>query len=280
MSEFVQKVVAFWLSSPDNIHGNQLDIDGTDINNGYWGDVDASVDWCEQNYRYTYFIAEFWNTLSSVPMVLYAIIGASLCYNAGVKEKRFLFSFICIANVGIGSVLYHSTLRRTAQLLDEIPMLFLSYSFLFSAINTNYLGNTNKSAIILSFLCIAHIIIYIILEWFGIFALLFLAIILIQAGCIIKTIIGDYHTYTKPMLLLLIGIGLFFASGILWNIENLYCSSVGSFQLHALWHLGGGYAMYIWNLALILIRGQYLNRRPEFKYSKKHLLHYTQWNIV
>ncbi len=33
---------------------------------GFWGPRTASVDWCEPNYVHTFWIAEFWNTLSSV----------------------------------------------------------------------------------------------------------------------------------------------------------------------------------------------------------------------
>ncbi|RUS17275.1 hypothetical protein BC937DRAFT_90170, partial [Endogone sp. FLAS-F59071] len=31
---------------------------------GYWGKVTSSVDWCEINYEFSYYIAEFWNTIS------------------------------------------------------------------------------------------------------------------------------------------------------------------------------------------------------------------------
>jgi hypothetical protein len=38
-------------------------------------DVTATVDWCEENYVHTPFIAELWNTASSVPMVLAGLWG-------------------------------------------------------------------------------------------------------------------------------------------------------------------------------------------------------------
>jgi hypothetical protein len=30
----------------------------------WWGPLDASLDWCENNFEYTYAIAEFFNTLT------------------------------------------------------------------------------------------------------------------------------------------------------------------------------------------------------------------------
>jgi hypothetical protein len=46
---------------------------------GYWSPRTASVNWCEPDYVYTPYVAEFWNTLSSVPI---ALLGALATYNA------------------------------------------------------------------------------------------------------------------------------------------------------------------------------------------------------
>ena len=44
---------------------------------GFWGVPTASIDWCEQNYAITPFVAEFWNTLSSLAMVIAGVVGLS-----------------------------------------------------------------------------------------------------------------------------------------------------------------------------------------------------------
>jgi dihydroceramidase len=44
---------------------------------GYWGEVTSTIDWCETNYEVTHYVAEFWNTLSSLFIAwvgLYALI--------------------------------------------------------------------------------------------------------------------------------------------------------------------------------------------------------------
>jgi|AntRauMFilla1563_2_1112583.scaffolds.fasta_scaffold323578_1 hypothetical protein len=37
---------------------------------GYWGPITSNYDWCEENYVWTQYIAEFFNTLSSIPVAL------------------------------------------------------------------------------------------------------------------------------------------------------------------------------------------------------------------
>jgi len=38
---------------------------------GWWGHPTASIDWCEENYVVSYYIAEFWNTISNLAMIVY-----------------------------------------------------------------------------------------------------------------------------------------------------------------------------------------------------------------
>jgi len=71
----------------------------------------------------TIYFAEFYNALSSIPIFLFGVFGLwKLKYS--FPEKRFALAFLAIAIVGIGSFLFHGTLRYWAQWLDELPMLY------------------------------------------------------------------------------------------------------------------------------------------------------------
>jgi len=88
---------------------------------GVWGIPTASIDWCEQNYAVTPWIAEFWNTLSSLAMVVAGVVGVRTRRFAG--EVRIAFALLIL--VGLGSIAFHATLRFELQMLDELPMLYL-----------------------------------------------------------------------------------------------------------------------------------------------------------
>ncbi|KAF9366502.1 Alkaline ceramidase 3 [Mortierella sp. NVP85] len=100
---------------------------------GYWSPNTASVDWCENNYVVSYYIAEFWNTISSLFIVLLGELGLYLC---PTKERRFKVAFRTISIVGIGSTLFHGTLRHKMQLLDELPMIYAATALLFICVET------------------------------------------------------------------------------------------------------------------------------------------------
>ena len=88
---------------------------------GFWGIPTASIDWCEQNYAVTPWVAEFWNTLSSLAIVAAGLAG--LCSRRFAREVRLAFALLTL--VGLGSIAFHGTLRFELQMLDELPMLYL-----------------------------------------------------------------------------------------------------------------------------------------------------------
>ncbi|KAF9962499.1 Alkaline ceramidase 3 [Mortierella alpina] len=102
---------------------------------GYWSPNTASVDWCENNYVVTYYIAEFWNTISSLFIIMLGELGLHLC---PTKERRFKVAFRTISVVGIGSTLFHGTLRHKMQLLDELPMIYAATALVFMCVETKH----------------------------------------------------------------------------------------------------------------------------------------------
>lgn len=86
------------------------------------------VDWCEENYIWHPYIAEFWNSFSSLPI---ALVSPLVLYNKVLPEQvwedvpnvNLLFWLIVI--VGLGSFYFHATLSVFGQVMDELGIIWL-----------------------------------------------------------------------------------------------------------------------------------------------------------
>src|SRR5690606_28351314 len=67
---------------------------------GFWGPPTSSVDWCEANYVHSFYVCEWYNTLSSAAMVVVGTLGA--CWHWRVLEWRALLALARRALVGAG----------------------------------------------------------------------------------------------------------------------------------------------------------------------------------
>ena len=123
-------------------------------NPGYWGEMTSSTDWCEMNYVVSFYIAEYWNALSSLAMSLVGAAGLYL-HRDSALELRFQAAFACVALIGIGSTAFHTSMTRVGQLGDQLPMLYAGFSTLYIVLEhatpvakspSSSVGNTGGSA--------------------------------------------------------------------------------------------------------------------------------------
>ncbi|EMD91739.1 hypothetical protein COCC4DRAFT_128250 [Bipolaris maydis ATCC 48331] len=90
---------------------------------GYFSPVTSTLDWCEENYVVTDFIAEAVNTLTNLLFIYLATKGIRNCLKYG-HDTVFLVSFVGYLLVGSGSLLFHATLKYPMQLVDELSMIY------------------------------------------------------------------------------------------------------------------------------------------------------------
>ena len=272
---FIYKLIIFLLILPYQIifkHPSEI------LESEYfWGKPDALVDWCEPNYAMSFYVAEFFNTVSSIPMIFWSIVGWYLSFKSGVKEFRYLLLFFSLALIGIGSISFHATLRFYGQLLDEISMIFSAYCSLFCLLEYKRKEVVSiKCIFILLCLMIFQIILYVFLEFYLIFLIEYFLLMSVQIIIIFKKIIKPNFKSPQFCLLLTSTILILF-SQFLWILENFFCETVVMLKLHALWHILGGYGLFLFYLLLILIRGNYLKKNPIVKWSKKYSTHYVKY---
>mmetsp|Transcript_57440 Transcript_57440/g.130148 ORF Transcript_57440/g.130148 Transcript_57440/m.130148 type:complete len:214 (-) Transcript_57440:531-1172(-) len=96
----------------------------------FWGPVTSSVDFCEENYALSRYVAEPANALSSLIIVAQGLVGV-LFANArrgevaiGVRSawgnRLFATMYLLLAVIGLGSVALHTTLSQLGQAADEV----------------------------------------------------------------------------------------------------------------------------------------------------------------
>jgi len=213
---------------------------------GFWGIPTSSVDWCEANYRYSPYVCELFNTLSSFAILLAGWVGA-WCHRRGL-ERRFLLAFLALFVVGVGSIAFHATLRFELQMLDEVPMLWL-------ALVMNYTLLENRQTRRFGVWFPALLVVYGIL--ISLLAMLTRGRVEFWAFQISFSSAEFYGLYRVWRIhrrsqnanvhrLFRWGMGFYLVALVLWSVDTYRCSFVsvtlpawGLFnpQLHAMWHI-------------------------------------------
>lgn len=224
--------------------------------------MDATVDWCEYNFAVTEHIAEFWNTISSLPMIIMGIAGIYFSRKYAILNKRFSFAFICLAAVGFGSAMFHGTLQRRWQLMDEAPMLLVNHVLVFCLLHTDPEKDHDIvfSSIILAVSFSLEVFIYVYLHWYWVFVVGWIVGVGAQFYLGVPRMRqmspSGWRLTVLTMTLLAIGLTL-------WLSEHALCRHVQFLQFHSIWHLLAGYGSFCWILALIVFRAEAMSLSAE-----------------
>jgi len=257
---------------------------------GPWGNHTSSLDWCEDNYTHSTFVAEFWNTTSNILFIFLGIWGI-LSTRGLPNRSRYMLAHSFIAIIGIGSFIFHGTLLWHAQvMLDELPMLWGGAVFLYLTL----IGDADRGSTKLKLLVTA---VPAAVSW------LYLrypnpVVHQVAYGCIqavsISQLVGIFknlpirtveqarkreecrHNFITGTVTFLLGF-------VLWNLDNIFCDQLTAFrsrhgevigafsQGHAWWHILTGLGA-----SRLLVSLTYLTltvRRPddfEFAYLLGH----------
>ncbi|XP_029466785.1 alkaline ceramidase 1 isoform X2 [Rhinatrema bivittatum] len=86
----------------------------------------SEVDWCEENYKYSDHVAEFYNTVSNVGFFICAPLMMYLQHPYARERTLAVHLFwLMLIIVGVFSAYYHMTLSYIGQMLDEISILWI-----------------------------------------------------------------------------------------------------------------------------------------------------------
>lgn len=219
---------------------------------GFWERYGApsNVDWCEPNYLHSAYVAEWWNTLSSVPIFLLALVMLARSLSPRWRgEPRFAIASIAVAIVGLGSVAFHATLLRSAQAADELPMIFSGLAFTYALLARDVRVRPRLALGLVVYAVAFTAVYYWLSELFVFFALSYAAVvafIALRTGHL--SLFAAAEKGRRKWFIVAFGayIGGF---ATLWVPEHvlLTCDhALQSLELHALFHLTSAVGSCAW----------------------------------
>eukprot|EP00038_Savillea_parva_P015366 m.220041 g.220041 ORF g.220041 m.220041 type:complete len:288 (-) comp30816_c0_seq1:410-1273(-) len=230
---------------------------------GWWGKPSSTMNWCEEDYVVTPWVAEFWNTVSNLAFVVLVSLGAGV-FQKGVAGHSLRFEIMAslggLLLVGTGSAAFHGTLLWGAQLLDELPMIYASCLFISCLIHSAVKQHHGTIVVVgLAAYAVVVTTVYLRSRDFEFFLMSYSVQVVAIAG------MSMYHCFTAPspahrqtlIWLLVVSVMFYFTGFFLWNIDNAYCPDVRRLraalpahlrpllQLHALWHVLSAYGTFV-----------------------------------
>lgn len=256
-------MATFTVVSMDPIHNAQ------GLNKeGYWGEKTASVNFCETDYEYTVYIAEFWNMLSSFLIVMFPAVGMIYCNPTG--ELRFYIAYGVLVIVGLGSVCLHTSLTSFTQAFDEIPMLWMCLSIFYNLwdSNPNKSSNTSyaKPTCIWILVVLVTWLYFHIQDFYHVFVGFYLSMVLGIITWTARLALWDEFDVKKTLwtsaltCYVLIGSTVWVVDFFLCEILQSWHALMGGMTFHILWHLAAGLATHCMILFLIVLRLENLEK--------------------
>jgi len=235
----------------------------------FWGPVTSNVDWCEQNYKHTGFIAEYYNTISNLPLVCFGLFGMYNNYKAGY-DARFIFAHFWVFVVGIGSTMFHMTLLYYYQLLDELPMILASLVFVFALVDMREDSKAPTQKLLLFVLVSYAILTSIVMAMFTSSPLPMNVCYMVVVFFLIFRSLATFIQSEDPNIrrFLTLSLSMYALGTLCWVIEKSMC---GQFEftryLHAIWHLCAGFATYVFVDWMSYVQASKLLRCPIWKFA-------------
>ncbi|KAK9893935.1 alkaline phytoceramidase [Cystobasidium minutum MCA 4210] len=220
---------------------------------GIFGRHTALVDFCEENYAITPFIAEFWNTISNGAYIILGALGLHYAKQENLPPRVMACHWALIV-LGIGSAIFHATLMKTAMMMDDLPMMWLVSVLVYCTVHTD--PTTSNLPLIALLVTLNLIVIACDLAevnqvyHYTIFGLL-------GAGAAGRFLQLEYThrnalspaVRKKAVAYFFSGVALILAGFAIWNVDNIYCDNIQPYKArygmpvalllegHVWWHI-------------------------------------------
>ena len=197
----------------------------------------------QADYAVTFYAAECWNTVTSILITVHGVWGL---WKHGWAETRSALAFFAMLVVGIGSTMFHATLWRSMQLMDELPMLWGNCVFMFQLYTMQIPRGRSTlkefaGVAVFAVVATAAIILFDDDDQ-NIFLLCYGGgvVYVVYKGLKMDKLYNAKNVVLYEFALLFYGGGL-----LLWTLDRVYCSSVQRFHFHAIWHVCASTGTYL-----------------------------------
>jgi multisubunit Na+/H+ antiporter MnhF subunit len=208
----------------------------------FWGEK-LKFSFCEGKYFEDEIICEPVNAITSLWMCVLSVIGLfSRNYITRDIQLLYILQFIC----GIGSAMFHLSLHKGWQCVDEISMILLviiGYKFLNDQLLNNYIQNVNITFI--TNICYTVFLVYygiytIIIcsidpnhhKFRDLFTLIFMSLIFQIIGITYLLNNQLLRNHVKKMFLVTV------TGGLCWVFDEKFCNYYTyHIYLHSFWHI-------------------------------------------
>ncbi|ORZ00597.1 alkaline phytoceramidase [Syncephalastrum racemosum] len=226
----------------------------------YWGEPTSTIDWCEDNYAISPYIAEFFNTTTNLAFAFLALFGIYNTIQNGFS-KSFILAHLSVLFVGIGSWCFHMTLQYEMQLLDELPMIYAGCVMVWHIFEVYSIRQYGvllpiflvfySAFVTYSYLIIKNPVYHQVCYGILVFTVVFRSVYLVRT--LPNALIYEKKTMTR---LLWISASSFGGAFVVWNIDNQFCDPLHNLraavgmplgalsELHGWWHIGTGIGVY------------------------------------
>lgn len=226
----------------------------------FWGPPTAHINFCEEDYILTSYVAEFTNSLTNIFYVIYALHGL---FNLRRRTWASALPLIGLAGVGVCSGAYHVTLREIPQLADDLSMIFPTAFVLLRLLTFEVqdpkAANRITAAVLVGLLTIYTIHLNINMPYlhaltFGIM----LHFIRGKTWRLLSERVPDSRVRSRLRRAALLGGIAFVAGYLLWLIDRFACGSLTRakralgmpwafvLELHAWWHIFTAIGAYVY----------------------------------
>jgi hypothetical protein len=245
--------------------------------------LSSSINFCEEDFQSSPYIAEPANTMSSltcyVPLALFGLMST----RHGQRAKRFVVIYSTLLAIGLGSMALHALLTAQAQGGDELPMLWFTAAVAFCALDVIFhrYNKTMWLAVLVAGSAVIATATYIGGRHdFTIFYILFsvycqtmvFSIIYITLGIDWESISLHEGLHFKAAVLYPLAIATGWSTVLavwIWVSEMLYCNAVmqdGAFGVvvapfvwnrvvHPMWHFWSGMLAFLLIQVLVAAHG-------------------------